>query len=346
MSKNDSGSNTKKKISFDINNVEKPVNKVNSSSVKAPVFSIKNDRTESAAPAEAGLKVSASQAPASEQPVFEIHNDTEPQKSNDASVVTTSGSLANAEVAPRITIQSKIPDSPADSVSGSQTVSLTSSNAEMSLTQSTQDSLSVTSQTSTSLTAKEAQPSTINSASTETSLDSLMSLNQELEELQRKLDANSLAIASNNSEIAAVTEKQSLSLTREAYRDSVSVTQSERESIETFQPGESRSKSGHVSRPRPPRPQKTSEERVEPLFVTPEKEQTKEKQPKVEWNGPQVPTRKEAESFRIETATSSATRSATSHSRSARRENRQPQKKSGILGKSFLAMLGFGRKDD
>ena len=176
----------------------------------------------------------------------------------------------NAESAPQITVQSKVPDSSATDLE-SQAITLTRDDLKKSLTLA-QDFSSASVQTSESIEEKEVQNSEINSENTESPLDSLMALNQELSKLQQELDANSLSLASNDSESETPNVEQSL--TREAYRSSVSETQNEQES--------------QVARPQPPRPPKIDGEKVKPIFTTPEEEQSKAKQPKVEWNGPQV----------------------------------------------------------
>lgn len=48
VSNNDSGSNAKAKISFDINNAKKTANTEEGSSAKRPVFSIENGQTDQA----------------------------------------------------------------------------------------------------------------------------------------------------------------------------------------------------------------------------------------------------------------------------------------------------------
>lgn len=343
VSNNDSGSNAKAKISFDINNAKKTANTEEGSSAKRPVFSIENGQTDQAGTDEKNLETSGKQALVSKQPVFDIHTDTE-QENGDDSVSIASNSLTNAESAPQITVQSKVPDSSATYLE-SQAITLTRDDLKQSLTLA-QDFSSASAQMSESLEEKEVQNSEINSENTESPLDSLMALNQELSKLQQELDANSLSLASNNSESETPNVEQSL--TREAYRSSVSETQNEQESIETNESTLAQSQESQVARPQPPRPPKIDGEKVKPIFATPEEEQSKSKQPKVEWNGPQVQRKKEQQSSRVETQSSSRVQNTTSHSRSASRRtnNHQSKKQSGVLGKSFLAMLGFGQKDE
>lgn len=343
VSNNDSGSNAKAKISFDIKNVKKTADTEGEPSAKQPVFSIKSGQTDQAGKAEENPGTPVNQNPVSQQPVFDIHTDTE-QENGDDSVSIASNSLTNAESAPQITVQSKMPDSSVTDLE-SQAITLTRDDLKKSLTLA-QDFSSASAQTSESLEEKEVQNSEINSENTESPLDSLMALNQELSKLQQELDANSLSLASNNSESETPNVEQSL--TREAYRSSVSKTQNEQESIETNESTLAQSQESQVARPQPPRPPKIDGEKVKPIFATPEEEQSKAKQPKVEWNGPQVQRKKEQQPSRAESHPSSRVQNTTSHSRSASRraDNHQPKKQSGVLGKSFLAMLGFGQKDE
>lgn len=340
VSNNDSGSNAKAKISFDIKNVKKTADTEEGSLAKRPVFSIKSSQTDQAGTAEENPETPGNQTPVSQRPVFDIHTDAE-QKNGGDSVSVSSDSLMNAEAAPQITVQSKVPESSVDGDFGSQAISLTSND----LKTASQGFSLATSRDPESLETEESQSSEINSEDMGSSLDSLMSLNQELSKLQQELDANSLSLASNNSKIETTNVEQSL--TREAYRSSVSEVQSGQEEIKSDESTVAQSQESQVARPQPPRPQKNGGEKVKPLFTTPEEEQNKEKQPKVEWNGPQVQRREERKPSRAESRPSSRTKSSVNHSRSASRRtsNHQSKKQSGVLGKSFLAMLGFGQKD-
>lgn len=235
-----------------------------------------------------------------------------------------------------------MPESSADGDFGSQAISLTSED----LKTTSQDFSLATSREPESLEAKESQTSEINSEDMGSSLDSLMSLNQELSKLQQELDANSLSLASNNSKIETTNVEQSL--TREAYRSSVSEVQNGQEGTKSDESTVAQSQESQVTRPQPPRPQKDDGEKVKPIFTTPEENQNKEKQPKVEWNGSQVQRREERQPSRAESHPSPRTESSVNHSRSASRRtsNHQSKKQSGVLGKSFLAMLGSGQKDE
>lgn len=213
VSNNDSGSNAKAKVSFDIKNVKKTADTEGEPSAKQPVFSIKSGQTDQAGKAEENPGTPVNQNPVSQQPVFDIHTDTE-QENGDDSVSIASNSLTNAESAPQITVQSKVPDSSVTDLE-SQAITLTRDDLKKSLTLA-QDFSSASAQTSESLEEKEVQNSEINSENTESPLDSLMALNQELSKLQQELDANSLSLASNNSESETPNVEQSL--TREAYR--------------------------------------------------------------------------------------------------------------------------------
>ena len=230
-----------------------------------------------------------------------------------------------------------MPESSADGDFGSQAISLTSED----LKTTSQDFSLATSREPESLEAKESQTSEINSEDMGSSLDSLMSLNQELSKLQQELDANSLSLASNNSKIETTNVEQSL--TREAYRSSVSEVQNGQEGTKSDESTVAQSQESQVTRP-----QTDDGEKVKPIFTTPEENQNKEKQPKVEWNGPQVQRREERQPSRAESHPSPRTESSVNHSRSASRRtsNHQSKKQSGVLGKSFLAMLGSVQKDE
>lgn len=103
VSNNDSGSNAKAKISFDIKNVKKTADTEGEPSAKQPVFSIKSGQTDQAGKAEENPGTPVNQNPVSQQPVFDIHTDTE-QENGDDSVSIASNSLTNAESAPQITV--------------------------------------------------------------------------------------------------------------------------------------------------------------------------------------------------------------------------------------------------
>lgn len=229
------------------------------------------------------------------------------------SVSVSSDSLMNAEAAPQIKVQSKVPESSVDGDFESQAISLTSDD----LKTTSQGFSLATSRDPESLETEESQSSEINSENMGSSLDSLMSLNQELSKLQQELNANSLSLASNNSEIETTNVEQSL--TREAYRSSVSEVQSGQEGTKSDESTVAQSQGSQVTRPQPPRPQKNDEEKVKPLFTTPEEDQNKKKQPKVEWNGPQVQRRDERQSSRAESHPSSRIESSANHLRSASR---------------------------
>ena len=125
VSNNDSGSNAKAKISFDIKNVKKTADTEEGSLAKRPVFSIKSSQTDQAGTAEENPETPGNQTPVSQRPVFDIHTDAE-QKNGGDSVSVSSDSLMNAEAAPQITVQSKVPESSVDGDFGSQAISLTS----------------------------------------------------------------------------------------------------------------------------------------------------------------------------------------------------------------------------
>lgn len=326
MSNNDSKSSAQTKISFDINNIKKPVDTKKNTSAKKPLFSIKREQTELTASAKKSSEMINRQAPTSERPVFDIHPDTKPQKNDGDSVSAMNDSSSNAEPVPKITVQGQVPDFSANITAESQMTSLASDSLKSSLTNTGSNYSSATSQMSASVGSEEQESENVDS-----SLDSLTSLNQALAKLQQKLDANSLSLAANNSANAATNVEESL--TREAYQSSVSTIRSEEASIKT----EESEQLDQTAQPQPPRPPKIDDEKVTPIFVTPE--ENKSKQSTVEWNGPQVQKGEEQQSS-YETRSSSQT-NAEHYSRETNRPKHHSKKKSGVLGKSFLAMLGI-----
>lgn len=80
VSNNDSGSNAKAKISFDIKNVKKTADTEEGSLAKRPVFSIKSSQTDQAGTAEENPETPGNQTPVSQRPVFDIHTDAEQKK--------------------------------------------------------------------------------------------------------------------------------------------------------------------------------------------------------------------------------------------------------------------------
>ena len=169
VSNNDSGSNAKAKISFDIKNVKKTADTEEGSLAKRPVFSIKSSQTDQAGTAEENPETPGNQTPVSQRPVFDIHTDAE-QKNGGDSVSVSSDSLMNAEAAPQITVQSKVPESSVDGDFGSQAISLTSDD----LKTASQGFSLATSRDPESLETEESQSSEINSEDMGSSLDSLL----------------------------------------------------------------------------------------------------------------------------------------------------------------------------
>lgn len=329
----DSGNkNVKKKISFDINSAKAAGDaSTESSSATMPVFSIKKKHADSAKTAEKSGAIR--HEPTSDRPVFEIHGDTKSQASAQSEVPVSDSTK------PKITVQSIIPPTSESNAPESQesdgeseVVGGTPSLSEESIEASLEPSISVATEMSESLDPQ------ANAESVEGSVDYMTSLNIELKKLQRELDASSISLTPESESATVTNEGQSL--TREAYRGSLDETVNEQsetsitESLEQSQP----------TAPRPPRPQK--DEKVEPIFAEPEKDETAKRQPKVEWNGPQV-QREEQPKPKTEPHRSVHAHTETRHSsRISSRAHRKPEKQSGVLGKSFLAMLGLGNKDE
>ncbi|MBB1085612.1 hypothetical protein [Limosilactobacillus fastidiosus] len=312
----------KKKISFEINSTKVVGNtSAESSPATMPVFSIKKKQAVSAVTDE--KLIDGSHEPTGVQPVFEIYGNTklqEPVKTE----VPASGSTR-----PKITVQSIIPPVADSGVSESQ---------ESNVSSKTSNIQSFSLATSTSVVTETSESSGIqaNVASLADSVDDMTSLNMEIEKLQQELDANSISLAPGSESETLISEKQSLT-------HSSSLDEKLNEQFKTNVAGSVERSQTTVAQP--PHPQEDAAEKVEPIFTEPENDETERKLPKVEWNGPKVQhgerTKLNAEQHR---STQAYTKSR--HSSRVSRVHRKPKKQSGVLGKSFLAMLGLGSKNE
>jgi hypothetical protein len=339
-----SDSDNKKKISFDINTVKGADVTSNSddSSAGMPVFSIKKGKAQPKKAATDAADSGENQVVASDEPVFEIKDESQ-QMSTAVSAASSSSTDSAAEAQPQITVQSKIPAAPVSPESAADSLSVNIPEPEPANTESLTSDTNSSVQEAASL-ATPTEP--VNSSETveddnsaaddeseEPSIEQLLadidSINQELGSVSPAL--NDLSDSNTTTVKASENPAQA---TREAYEralDAVDSGENEPEYVTEpeFNP---------ASQAQTPHTEKV--EKVEPALETPESDQPQRKQSKVEWNGPQVQHERTREHHvRERPAVTSE------HPRTVSRKQYKEKKQSGVLGKSFLAMLGIGNKD-
>lgn len=244
--------NAKKKISFDINSVkEQTADDSESSATKMPVFSIRKPEAKSAGTAEKKSEIENSQAPTSEQPVFEIHDDNQSQESNDASALSSNSPASAApvvddEATPRITVQSKIPADSNDAESENPKSDLDLPNDEEKSQPEVSSTSSEVVEANSSATEDQTSATGTDSDNIKASLDSIDSLTRNIAEIQKRLDAAAASAASTSNSPTMLRNDNSSSaesadfsaptndskpMTREAYRNSLNAVQNSEENF-------------------------------------------------------------------------------------------------------------------
>lgn len=346
--------NAKKKISFDINSVkEQTADDSESSATKMPVFSIRKPEAKSAGTAEKKSEIENSQAPTSEQPVFEIHDDNQSQESNDASALSSNSPASAApvvddEATPQITVQSKIPADSNDAESENPKSDLDLPNDEEKSQPEVSSTSSEVVEANSSATEDQTSATGTDSDNIKASLDSIDSLTRNIAEIQKRLDAAAASAASTSNSPTMLRNDNSSSagsadfsaptndskpMTREAYRNSLNAVQNSEENF--VEPKEEQPRGSHVARPHSSSPKKM--EQAGPIIISPDGKE--ESQLRIRWSGPETKPEEKQPVKKVEHRETSHQQSVTRRS-----SHHAKQKQSGVLGKSFLAMFGIGNK--
>lgn len=343
MNNNGSDSDNKKKISFDINTVKGAdvTSSSDDSSAEMPVFSIKKGKTESEKAAADASDSGENQVVTSDEPVFEIKNESQTNTADSAASSSSTDSAAEAQ--PQITVQSKIPAAPVSSESATDSLSVNIPEPEPASTESLASGIDSSVQEAASLAtptepvdSSETVEDDNSAADDESEEPSIEQLLADIDSIDQELGSVSPVLndLSDSNTTTVKTSENPAQATREAYEralDAVDSGENEPEYVTEpeFNP---------ASQAQTPHSKKV--EKVEPVLETPESDQPQRKQSKVEWNGPQTQHEETREHHvRERPAVTSE------HPRTASRKQYREKKQSGVLGKSFLAMLGIGNKD-